>query len=106
MNANILVVDDEKTIRNSIQMILNEEGYKTDSASDGEEALNKINETDYDIIISDIKMPKWDGIQLLDKVANLSPETFFIIMTAYASIDTAIDALRKGAIDYFKTYRV
>lgn len=101
MNAKILVVDDEEAIRTSIQMILNEEGYRTDTASDGQEALDKIKSEDYDIIISDIKMPKWDGIQLLEKVSNFSPESFFIIMTAYASIDTAIDALRKGAIDYF-----
>ncbi len=101
MSANILVVDDEQTIRDSLQMILNEEGYKTDTASDGEEALEKITENNYDIIISDIKMPKWDGMQLLDKATNISPESLFIIMTAYASIDTAIDALRKGAIDYF-----
>ena len=101
MNAKILVVDDEEAIRTSIQMILNEEGYRTDTASDGQEALDRIKSEDYDIIISDIKMPKWDGIQLLEKVSHFSPESFFIIMTAYASIDTAIGALRKGAIDYF-----
>lgn len=101
MNAKILVVDDEEAIRTSIQMILNEEGYRAETASDGEEALDKIKSEDYDIIISDIKMPKWDGIQLLEKASYFSPESFFIIMTAYASIDTAIDALRKGAIDYF-----
>ncbi len=101
MSAKILVVDDEKAIRDSIGFVLKEEGFQTETASDGEEALEKIKSDDFDIIISDIKMPKWDGIQLLDKTNQYSPESFFIIMTAYASIDSAINALRKGAVDYF-----
>lgn len=101
MSAKILVVDDEKAIRDSISFVLKDEGFNTDTASDGEEALEKIKADDFDIIISDIKMPKWDGIQLLDKTNQYSPESFFIIMTAYASIDSAINALRKGAVDYF-----
>ncbi|KAB2842616.1 MAG: sigma-54-dependent Fis family transcriptional regulator, partial [Melioribacteraceae bacterium] len=77
-----------------------EEGYTTDSAADGEEALQKIKENDFDIVISDIKMPKMDGIQLMEEAAKISPQTFFIIMTAFASVNTAIEALRKGAYDY------
>ena len=100
MSAKILIVDDEKPIRESLKIILEEEGYKTDVAADGEEALAKIKEDNFDIIISDIKMPKLDGIQLLESATKISPDSFFIIMTAYASVKTAIDALRNGAYDY------
>lgn len=100
MSAKILIVDDEKTIRDSLKMVLDEEGFTTDVAGDGEEALNKIQETNFDVVITDIKMPKLDGIQLLESASKISPETFFIIMTAYASVKTAIDALRQGAFDY------
>jgi len=98
--ASVLLVDDEKAIRDSLKMILAEEGYTTDSAADGEEALQKIKENDFDIVISDIKMPKMDGMQLMEESAKISPQTFFIIMTAFASVNTAIEALRKGAYDY------
>ncbi|MFH0735183.1 MAG: sigma-54 dependent transcriptional regulator [bacterium] len=100
MKQKILIVDDEKAIRDSIKMILDDEGYETYTAMDGEEALNKITEGDYDVVISDIKMPKIDGMELLEKSSKIAPNTFFIIMTAYASISTAIQSLRTGAYDY------
>ena len=100
MTYKVLVVDDEKAIRDSLKMILEDEGYIAETAADGEEALQKVKELNFDIIISDIKMPKLDGMQLLDQVSKISPDTFFIIMTAFASVNTAIDALRKGAFDY------
>ena len=98
--SKILIVDDEKTIRDSSKLILDEEGYETELAADGQDALEKIKQTDFDIVITDIKMPRLDGIQLLEEVSKLSPETFVIIMTAYASVETAIEALRRGAYDY------
>lgn len=100
MSAKILIADDEKNIRDSLKLILDEEGYSTDVASDGEEALQKIEKENFDIVITDIKMPKVDGIQLLEASTKKSPDSFFIIMTAYASVKTAIDALRSGAYDY------
>lgn len=100
MSSRILVVDDEKPIRDSLKMLLDEEGYVTSVAADGEEALQKLQEENYDVVISDIKMPKLDGIQLLEAASKISPDTFFIIMTAFASVKTAIDALRHGAYDY------
>jgi len=100
MNARILIVDDEKPIRDSLKLLLDEEGYSTSVAGDGEEALQKIKDESFDVVITDIKMPKLDGIQLLESVSKISPETFFIIMTAYASVKTAIEALRHGAYDY------
>lgn len=100
MPAKILIADDEKPIRESLKIVLEEEGYKTEVAADGEEALAKIKMDNFDIIITDIKMPKLDGIQLLESATKISPDSFFIIMTAYASVKTAIDALRNGAYDY------
>ncbi|MEG8947675.1 sigma-54-dependent transcriptional regulator [Rosettibacter firmus] len=104
MSVNILIADDEKPIRDSLKMILEEEGYKIETVADGEEALQKIQNTQgneyFDIVITDIKMPKIDGIQLLETASRISPETFFIIITAYASVNTAIEALRHGAYDY------
>jgi len=100
MPAKILIVDDEKPIRDSLKLVLEEEGYTTSVAGDGEDALQKLQEDVYDVVITDIKMPKMDGMQLLESASKFSPETFFIIMTAYASVKTAIDALRQGAYDY------
>jgi len=100
MPAKILVVDDEKPIRDSLKLILDEEGYSTTVASDGEDALQRLQEDVYDVVITDIKMPRMDGMQLLESASKISPETFFIIMTAYASVKTAIDSLRQGAYDY------
>ncbi|MGE5432662.1 MAG: sigma-54-dependent transcriptional regulator [Syntrophomonadaceae bacterium] len=101
MCAKVLIVDDEKVIRESLEMLLKDEGYKAETAADGEEALQKISNNDFDVVLTDIKMPKVDGIELMQKAARISPETFFIIMTAYASVKTAIEALREGAYDYF-----
>ncbi|MCX6151386.1 MAG: sigma-54 dependent transcriptional regulator [Ignavibacteriales bacterium] len=100
MNAKVLIVDDEKVIRDSLELLLKEEGYKADTSADGEEALIKMKELSYDVVITDIKMPKVDGIELMQKAKDISPNTFFIIMTAYASVNTAIEALRQGAYDY------
>lgn len=100
MRAKILIAEDEKAIRDSLKMILEEEGFEVDTAADGKEALEKITETTFDLVITDIKMPNIDGITLIEKGSEISPDTFFIIITAYASVKTAIDALRHGAYDY------
>ncbi|KAF0151231.1 MAG: transcriptional regulatory protein pilR [Ignavibacteria bacterium] len=100
MSSRILIVDDEKPIRDSLKMLLDEEGYTTSVAADGEDALQKLQEENYDVVITDIKMPKLDGMQLLEAASKVSPDTFFFIMTAFASVKTAIDALRHGAYDY------
>ena len=100
MPAKILIVDDEKPIRDSLKLVLDDEGYSTTVASDGEDAFQRLQEDVYDVVITDIKMPRMDGMQLLESASKISPETFFIIMTAYASVKTAIDSLRQGAYDY------
>ena len=93
MAYSILIVDDE-------EIILNSEGYEVEEADDGDTAFEIISQKSFDLVITDIKMPKMDGISLLRKISNLQPETFFIIITAFASTETAINALRLGAYDY------
>lgn len=100
MEVKILIADDEKGIRDSLQLVLQEEGYNTTVVSNGIEALQLIEKNEYHLIISDIKMPGMDGMELLEKCSKISPDTYFIIMTAYASVETAISALRNGAYDY------
>lgn len=78
MSIKILIADDEKAIRDALKYVLTEEGYNADTAVDGEEALKKIEDEQYDIVISDIKMPKLDGMEILSKAAEVSPGTCFI----------------------------
>jgi len=100
MKINILIAEDEQTIRESLKLVLEDEGYSVKVASDGVEALNKIKSENFDLVITDIKMPRLDGMELLEKGSRISPDTFFIIITAYASVNSAIAALRAGAYDY------
>ena len=100
MSERILIVDDEEIIRDSLTFILRKEGYEVDEAKNGALALEKVMSTPYDIVITDIEMPEMRGTELLDKISLRSPQTFVIIITAYGSIETAIEALRKGAYDY------
>lgn len=100
MKAKMLIVDDEPTIRESLKMVLTEEGYDTETACDGSEALKLATAQNFDIIISDLKMPEMDGISLLKKVNKICPQTSVIIITAHGSLDSAIEALRIGAYDY------
>jgi two-component system response regulator PilR (NtrC family) len=100
MKGKILIADDERTIRETVSMILNEEGYETDSVSNGKEALELLETKNFDILITDIKMPEMDGMALINQSFKICPQTSIIIITAHGSIESAIDALRKGAFDY------
>lgn len=100
MKPTILVVDDEKTHRSMIKTVLSPEGYEIDQAGDGQEAVDAVEEKFYDLILMDIRMKQMDGISALKKIKELSPGIPVIIMTAYASIDTAVGALKAGANDY------
>jgi len=100
MNGTILIADDEVEIRESLSLILKDEGYNCVSVGDGESALNMIMENDIDILITDIRMPKLDGIGLLKETRRLSPKTLVILITAFATVQTAVDSLRSGASDY------
>jgi DNA-binding NtrC family response regulator len=100
MTERILIVDDEEIIRDSLSFVLQKEGYEVELAPNGAVALDKHLTNPFDIIITDIEMPELKGPELLDRVLHATPEVFVIMITAFASIDTAVDALRKGAYDY------
>jgi len=100
MARSILIADDEVGIRESLTVVLEEEGYHCTAVQDGDEAIAAIDEKSFDIIISDLKMPKTDGLGVLEYALQHSSETLTIIITAHATVETAITALRKGAADY------
>ncbi len=100
--ASILIVDDEKSIRFVLREILEDENYKVDEAADGVEALKKLTSNTYDAVLSDIKMPKMDGITLLEKAIEQGVDTPFIMISAHGTIDTAVDATKKGAFDFIE----
>lgn len=96
----ILIVDDEENIRNLLYKVLNKAGYRIYLAEDGESALKIITNISIDIVVTDIKMPKMNGIELMEKARQIDSEIEFIIMTAFATLETAIAALKFGARDY------
>ncbi len=98
--ARILVVDDEGAIRYSISKTLQRVGYQVSSAASGEEALLMLDEMPFDVVLTDIRMPGLSGVELLAKIKERAPDTVVILMTAYASLGTAVEALRLGAHDY------
>ncbi len=98
----ILIVDDEKTIRETLMEILQYEKYTVDEAADGKEALAKIEKEAYDVVLCDIKMPKMDGIELLEKVMASGSAVPFIMISAHGTIETAVDATKKGAFDFIQ----
>ena len=98
--ANILIIDDEKAIRKTLSEILAFEGHKIDEASDGEEGLKKFTEKTYDVVLCDIKMPKMDGIEFLEKAKQTNADVPIIMISGHGNIDTAVDAVKKGAYDY------
>ena len=98
--ANILIIDDEKAIRKTLTEILTYEGYKIDEAGDGEEGLKRFAEKAYDVVLCDIKMPKVDGIEFLEKAREINNEVPIIMISGHGNIDTAVYAVKKGAFDY------
>jgi two-component system, NtrC family, nitrogen regulation response regulator NtrX len=98
--SNILIIDDEKAIRKTLGEILSYEGYKMDEAGDGEEALKKFKEKAYDVVLCDIKMPKMDGIEFLEKAREINPDVPIIMISGHGTIETAVEAVKKGAYDY------
>ncbi|MCR9286467.1 MAG: sigma-54 dependent transcriptional regulator [Bacteroidetes bacterium] len=98
--AKILVVDDEPSIRRTLRDILEFEKYQVDEANDGLECLVKLKKDKYDVIIMDIKMPKMDGMEALERVALLASDTPVVMISGHANIDTAVDAVKKGAFDF------
>ncbi|MBN1285303.1 MAG: response regulator transcription factor [Anaerolineae bacterium] len=98
--AHILVVDDEGAIRYSVSKTLQRVGYHVSAASSGEEALDMLTNEHFDVVLTDIRMPGISGVELLASIKDKSPDAIVILMTGYASLGTAVEALRLGAHDY------
>jgi DNA-binding NtrC family response regulator len=98
--ARILVVDDEELIRDTLKDILEHEGYQIDEAADGDQALKLIGKNKYDAILCDIKMPKVDGIEVLDRSMETQPDVPVIMISGHGTVETALDATKKGAFDF------
>lgn len=105
--ANIMVIDDEESMCKFMQIMLQKEGYDVITSQSSYQALNLLKQKNYDLVIADLTMPELNGLELLSRVKSLDPDANFIVMTAYASVDTAIEALKKGAFDYLtKPFKV
>ena len=99
--ARILVIDDEKSIRNSLKDVLEYEKHEVDIAEDGPEGLEKLKESAYDIVLCDIEMPKMDGMEVLDKLVTMT-DAPVIMISGHGTIETAVDAIKKGAYDFLE----
>ena len=100
--AHILIVDDESYIRRTLKSVLENEPYEVDEAVDGVDCLAKIKQKKYDVIFLDIKMPRLDGLEALEKVQELSPESSVVMISGHGSIETAVESVRKGAFDFLQ----
>jgi two-component system response regulator PilR (NtrC family) len=96
----ILVVDDERSMRDFLSIMLKKAGYDVTTAADGDEAVKILHKDIFDLVITDLKMPKVDGLQVLKTVKELSPDTVVIVITAFASTETTVEAMKEGAYDY------
>ncbi len=96
----ILILDDEAAIRRSLREILEYEKYEVDEAENGQSGLEKIIANAYDVVLCDIKMPKMDGLEVLEKAMKVVPDTQFIMISAHGTIETAVEATKKGAFDF------
>lgn len=96
----ILVIDDERPIRRTLCEILEFEKFEVDQAKNGEEGLKMARDNEYDVILCDIKMPKMDGMEVLEKIKELDYDSTIVMISGHGTIDTAVDALKKGAFDY------
>lgn len=98
--ADILIIDDEKAIRKTLSEILSFEGYTIEEAENGEEGLKKFGLKNYDVVLCDIKMPKIDGIEFLEKAKTINADIPIIMISGHGNLETAVDAVKKGAFDY------
>ena len=96
----ILIIDDERSIRNTLQEILEYEKFEIDTAVDGLEGLEKIKISPYDVILCDIKMPKMDGIEVLENIFKIREDATVVMITGHGTIETAVEAIKKGAFDF------
>lgn len=100
--SRILVIDDERSIRNTLKDILEYEKYEVDLAEDGPKGLEKIKNGEFDVVLCDIKMPGMDGIEVLDKLSEISADLPVVMISGHGNIDTAVEAIKKGAFDFIE----
>lgn len=100
MAMNILIIDDERSVRNSLGEILRDEGYSVEVAENGPEGLEKAGKQHFDVIFCDIKMPQMDGIEVLDKMMEAGIDAAIVMISGHGDIETAVDCIKKGAFDY------
>jgi DNA-binding NtrC family response regulator len=100
--SKILVIDDEKAIRNTLKEVLEYEKYDVDTAEDGPSGIELFANNEYDIVLCDIKMAKMDGIEVLEKIMEISPDTPVVMISGHGNIDTAVESIKKGAYDYLE----
>ena len=98
----ILIIDDEESIRSTLKDILEYEDYKVDTAVDGEDGLKKIHKTDYDVVLCDVKMPKLNGMEVLEQAVKHNPEVQIIMISGHGDIDMAVESTKKGAYDFIE----
>lgn len=100
--AKILIIEDEAAIRRVLKKIISEENksYEIDEAEDGLDGIEKIGKNDYDLVLCDIKMPRMDGLEVLEKLKTLKPETPIVMISGHGDLDTAVETMRLGAFDY------
>ncbi len=98
----ILVIDDEKSIRNTLKDILEYEKYEVDLAEDGLQGIECFKEHEHDVVLCDIKMPKMDGLEVLEKLFTITPDVSVVMISGHGNIDTAVDAIKKGAFDFIE----
>ena len=96
----VLIIDDEKNMRHLLEVLLGKAGYGVESAADGASALMFMEQSDFDFILCDIKMPRMDGMTFLENAKEKYPEKTFIMMSAYGTVETALKAMKEGAYDY------
>ncbi len=105
--ARILVVDDERSMREFLGILLEKEGHTAHLADSGEAAVGRLDEDEYDLVITDLKMPGVDGLEVVEKVKSASPDTQVVVITAFATTETAVEAMKRGAYDYvMKPFKV
>jgi len=100
--SKILVIDDEKAIRNTLKEVLEYEKHEVDTAEDGPSGIELFSNNSYDIVLCDIKMSKMDGIEVLEKIMEISPDTPVIMISGHGNIDTAVESIKKGAYDFIE----
>ncbi|MEO0404280.1 MAG: response regulator, partial [Bacteroidota bacterium] len=98
----ILIIDDEAAIRSTLKEILEYEDYQVDEAEDGSQGLKKATEGKYDIIFCDIKMPKMDGTEALEKMVEAGVDSPIVMISGHGTVETAVEALKKGAYDFIE----